>query len=61
MLTDGRTNAMSENQLAAMMISDDAYTGSESFYKLADAVKEILKFNYTMPGRRVSAPKLVSY
>ncbi|MDZ7290368.1 MAG: tryptophanase [candidate division KSB1 bacterium] len=49
MLTDSGTNAMSDNQLAAMMVSDDAYAGSESFYKLAEAVKEILGFNYTMP------------
>jgi len=49
MLTDSGTNAMSDNQLAAMMVSDDAYAGSESFYKLADAVKEVLGFTYTMP------------
>jgi tyrosine phenol-lyase len=49
MLTDSGTNAMSDNQLAAMMVSDDAYAGCESFYKLADAVKEILSFNYTIP------------
>ncbi|MEW6569329.1 MAG: tryptophanase [Chloroflexota bacterium] len=49
MLTDSGTNAMSDNQLAAMMVSDDAYAGSESFYKLADAVKDILGFDYTLP------------
>jgi tryptophanase len=49
MLTDSGTNAMSDNQLAAMMVSDDAYAGSESFYKLAEAVKEVLGFEYTMP------------
>jgi len=49
MLTDSGTNAMSDNQLAAMMVSDDAYAGSESFYKLADAVQEVLGFNYTIP------------
>ena len=49
MLTDSGTNAMSDNQLAAMMVSDDAYAGSESFYKLADSVKEILGFRYTIP------------
>jgi tryptophanase len=53
MLTDSGTNAMSDNQLAAMMVSDDAYAGSESFYKLADSVKEILGFEYTIPVHRV--------
>ena len=49
MLTDSGTNAMSDNQLAAMMQADDAYAGSESFYRLADAVKEVFGFDYTMP------------
>ncbi len=49
MLTDSGTNAMSDNQLAAMMVSDDAYAGSESFYKLEEAVKEVLGFEYTIP------------
>ncbi len=49
MLTDSGTNAMSDNQLAAMMVADDAYAGSESFYKLADAVQEVLGFTYTIP------------
>ena len=49
MLTDSGTNAMSDNQLAAMMVADDAYAGCESFYKLADAVKDILGFNYVIP------------
>jgi tyrosine phenol-lyase len=49
MLTDSGTNAMSDNQLAAMMVSDDAYAGSESFYKLKDAIKEIFGFEYVLP------------
>src|SRR3990172_2537898 len=49
MLTDSGTNAMSDNQLAAMMVSDDAYAGSESFYKLADAVKDVLGMKYLLP------------
>jgi len=49
MLTDSGTNAMSDNQLAAMMVSDDAYAGCESFYKLAEAIKEVLGFNYVLP------------
>ena len=49
MLTDSGTNAMSDAQLAAMMVADDAYAGSESFYRLADAVQEVLGFRHTIP------------
>lgn len=49
MLTDSGTNAMSDNQLAAMMQADDAYAGSESFYRLADAVQDVLGFEFVMP------------
>lgn len=49
MLTDSGTNAMSDNQLSAMMVADDAYAGSESFYRLADAVQQVLGFQYVMP------------
>jgi tryptophanase len=49
MLTDSGTNAMSDNQLAAMMRADDAYAGSESFYRLSDSVQEVLGFKFTIP------------
>ena len=49
MLTDSGTNAMSDNQLAAMMTADDAYAGSESFFRLAEAVREVLGFRYVLP------------
>lgn len=49
MLTDSGTNAMSDHQLSAMMVSDDAYAGSESFYRLAAAVKDVLRYDYVLP------------
>jgi tyrosine phenol-lyase len=49
MLTDSGTNAMSDNQLGAAMLYDDAYAGSESFYKLAHAVGKVLGFKYVLP------------
>ncbi|MDP3025956.1 MAG: tryptophanase [candidate division Zixibacteria bacterium] len=49
MLTDSGTNAMSDNQLAAMMVSDDAYAGCESFYKLASSIKDVLGFDFVLP------------
>ena len=52
MLTDSGTNAMSDNQLAAMMVSDDAYAGGESYYKMLDAVKDVLGFEYCVPAHQ---------
>ena len=49
MLTDSGTNAMSDNQLASMMVSDDAYAGGESYYKLLSAVKDVLGFDFCVP------------
>jgi tyrosine phenol-lyase len=49
MLTDSGTNAMSDNQLGAMMLADNAYAGCESFYKLESAVKEVLGLRYLLP------------
>jgi tryptophanase len=49
MLTDSGTNAMSDNQLAAMMQADDAYAGSQSFVKLQKAVEEVLGKKYFLP------------
>ena len=49
MLTDSGTNAMTDNQQAAMLQADDAYAGSESFYRLEDAVREIFGYQYLLP------------
>jgi len=49
MLTDSGTNAMSDNQLAAMMQSDDAYAGSQSFMRLHKAVQDVLGMKYFLP------------
>ena len=48
MLTDSGTNAMSDNQFAAMMRVDDAYAGSMTFYEFADAVRDVLGYEYVM-------------
>jgi len=52
MLTDSGTNAMSDNQLAAMMVADDAYAGGESFYRLLDAVQDVFGFRYCLPAHQ---------
>ena len=49
MLTDSGTNAMSDNQMAAMMQADDAYAGSQSFYRLKKAVEDVLGKKHYLP------------
>ncbi|MDR1500694.1 MAG: tryptophanase [Tannerellaceae bacterium] len=49
MLTDSGTNAMSDMQVSAMMHADDAYAGSQSFFRLQKAVEDVLKKKYFLP------------
>ena len=39
MLTDSGVNAMSDQMLAGMMTPDDAYAGSESFFRMRDNLR----------------------
>ena len=41
MLTDSGVNAMSDNMQSAMLRADDAYAGSETFYRMRDKLEEI--------------------
>ncbi len=49
MLTDSGVNAMSDRQLAAMMIADDSYAGSETFTRLENKISEIFGMDYFLP------------
>ncbi len=49
MLTDSGTNAMSDNQLASMHQADDAYAGSQSFYRMETAIKEVFGKEMVLP------------
>ncbi|MDR0543519.1 MAG: tryptophanase, partial [Dysgonamonadaceae bacterium] len=52
MLTDSGVNAMSDNQLAAMMQADDAYAGSQSFMRMHKAVEDVLDKKYLLPAHQ---------
>lgn len=49
MLTDSGTNAMSDNQLSSMLHADDAYAGSQSFYRMEKALQEVFGKQYVLP------------
>lgn len=49
MLTDSGVNAMSDRQQAAMLMADDSYAGSETFYRLEAKLKEIFGMDYFLP------------
>lgn len=49
MLTDSGTNALSDRQMGAMMIADDAYAGSQSFVRYQQAVEDVLGKKYLLP------------
>ncbi len=51
-LTDSGTNAMSDNQIASMLQADDAYAGSQSFYRMEEAAREVFGKYYVLPAHQ---------
>lgn len=52
MLTDSGVNAMSDNMQAAMLRADDAYAGSETFYRMRDKLEEIMGIGNLLPAHQ---------
>lgn len=52
MLTDSGVNAMSDRQYAAMLLADDSYAGSETFFRLEATIQDIFGTEFFLPAHQ---------
>ncbi|MBL3567731.1 tryptophanase, partial [Rhodovulum sulfidophilum] len=52
MLTDSGVNAMSDRQVAAMMVADDSYAGSATYTRLETRLREIFGMEFILPAHQ---------